>query len=139
VSQPRSGGRDGCRAAASETGLLQRDIAPLGAEGAPDPRVSQNAEVFYLEVQGLVRSLRDAEHRRPLPLAHAELQALRLDALSECLPPHEAGAQEADAGVGVSVPVPSRPKSFQLELPTFSEKFVLVSFPAWLDPPALRV
>jgi len=89
-------GVDGPRRPALAAGLLQRRRVPLGAERTPHPRAAQAAHAQHVEIQGLVRRLRNGEHPRLGSLPHQELQALGLHALAVLLRPHEAHRHLAD-------------------------------------------
>mmetsp|Transcript_100352 Transcript_100352/g.284052 ORF Transcript_100352/g.284052 Transcript_100352/m.284052 type:complete len:290 (+) Transcript_100352:485-1354(+) len=81
---------------ALEGGLLYRGQVSVGAEHATHPRVAQAAHAPHVDVQGLVRRLRDCEHRWVDLSAHGELQALGLNVLTKLLPPHEVDLDLAD-------------------------------------------
>mmetsp|Transcript_29258 Transcript_29258/g.83658 ORF Transcript_29258/g.83658 Transcript_29258/m.83658 type:complete len:316 (-) Transcript_29258:21-968(-) len=85
-----------CHLPALEGGLLYRVRVPVGAEHPPHPRVTQAAHARHLQIEGLMRRLRDGEHRRVAHSTHGELQALCFHVLTVVLPPHETNYQLAD-------------------------------------------
>mmetsp|Transcript_70431 Transcript_70431/g.190453 ORF Transcript_70431/g.190453 Transcript_70431/m.190453 type:complete len:305 (+) Transcript_70431:54-968(+) len=89
-------GGGSCRRRTLGGGLLDRGRVALGAEHACDPGVAQALQAAHVEVQGLVRRLRDGQHGGVAPLTHGELEALGLQSLAVLLPPHEADSHLAD-------------------------------------------